>query len=207
MIIAIEGVSCTGKSTLAARLADMFGSQVVPCFYHVASNPALLGNPLATTENEQLAALTAHLLVEAERRHQADVALARDGTVILDRSIDTLLAHLTAVGQLQELDVPATVSRARRLIDQAVSARAAVVPDLTLVLVATPPVLAKRGATRPNVPLLYYNPAFTLHFNRYFDDPISPRCLRLDADDDPGVVLSAALNAISKTASNLAEGA
>ncbi|WP_170322732.1 dTMP kinase [Acrocarpospora macrocephala] len=207
MIIAIEGVSCSGKTTLATRLADPFGWQVVPCYYHVAADPGLLGEPLATSEDEQLAALTAHLLVEAERRHRADAALARDGAVILDRSIDTLLAHLTAVGQLQGLDVPATVSRARTLIDQAVSAGTAVVPDLTLLLIATPTALATRGVTRPDVPRLYYDPNFAAHFNQYFADPISPRCMRLDANADPAALLSTARTAISRTAGILAEEA
>ncbi|WP_248966366.1 (d)CMP kinase [Sphaerisporangium perillae] len=38
MIIAIEGVSCTGKSTLAARLATRLGWQTIECYYHVAND-------------------------------------------------------------------------------------------------------------------------------------------------------------------------
>ncbi|GAA0425458.1 hypothetical protein Acor_78680 [Acrocarpospora corrugata] len=207
MIIAIEGVSCTGKSTLAASLAGQFAWQVVPCYYHVAADPAVLGKPLASSEGEQLAALTAHLRIEAERRHQADAALARDGAVILDRSIDTLLAHLTAVGQLQGLDVPTTVARARTLIDEAVTASAAVLPDLTLLLLATPAVLARRGATRPDVSRLYYDPAFASHFNEYFARPLSPHCVQLDANADPAAVLSTALTAISSATSTQIGGA
>ncbi len=38
VIIAIEGVSCTGKSTLAARLATRLGWQTIECYYHVAND-------------------------------------------------------------------------------------------------------------------------------------------------------------------------
>lgn len=190
MIIAIEGVSCTGKSTLAAGLAAHLGWEVIDCYHHVADDPTVLGEPIAGSEAEQLAALAAHLDVEKERCRLAWLALARRGGVILDRSIDTLLAHLYAIGRLQHLDATA---QARAMVAQQVGAGAAVVPDLTVLLTAGPAVLADRASTRPGLPSIYYDAAFAEHFNRHFAAPVSPRCVRIDSAAGRDQVLDAAL--------------
>jgi dTMP kinase len=200
MILAIEGVSCTGKSTLAAGLAERLGWQVIGCYHHVANDPAVLGESLAHSEAEQLAALTAHLTVEVERTRRATAALAHDGAVIVDRSVDTLLAHLRAVGRMQRLDVTATTRQARATVSDRVAEGLAIIPDLTLLLVAEPAVLTTRGACRPDLPPLYYDSVFAGHFNEHFANPVSPRCVRLDGDADRTLVLGAALAEIVKTA-------
>ncbi|MEU0481346.1 AAA family ATPase [Streptosporangium sp. NPDC006013] len=194
MIIAIEGVSSTGKSTLVASLAHQLGWDTVSCYYHVADDPAVLGEPLATSEDEQLAAVTAHLAIEEQRHRQAQAALARHGGVILDRSVDTVLAHMGAVDRIQGLDARA---RALALVTERVAADAATVPDLTLLLTAAPEVLGSRAARRPGLPRLYYDPAFVTHFNAHFAAPLSLRCVRLDAEAAPEAVLDAALNQIT----------
>ncbi len=194
MIIAIEGVSCTGKSVLASGLANRLSWDVVDCYYHVADDPSVLGEPIVTSEAEQLIALDAHLDVEKERCRQARIAAAGRGGVILDRSIDTLLAHLYAIGRLQHLDA---VVKARAMVGQRVEAGIAVVPDLTVLLTADPAVLAGRAATRPGMPTIYYDAAYAEHFNRHFDAPISPRCVRIDTVTGRDQVLGAALTQIA----------
>lgn len=194
MIIAIEGVSGTGKSTLAASLAHQLGWGTISCYYHVAENPTVLGEPLAISEDEQLAAVAAHLVVEEQRHRQAQAVLARHGGVILDRSVDTVLAHLGAVGHIQGLDAK---TQARALVTEGIAAGAAAVPGLTLLLTATPEVLRSRATRRPGLPSLYYDPAFVAHFNAHFADPLSPHCVRLNAEANPDEVLRAALTQIA----------
>ncbi|MFI6496652.1 dTMP kinase [Nonomuraea typhae] len=190
MIIAVEGVSCTGKSTLAASLARLLTCEVIGCYYHVADDPSVLGEPLVTSEAEQLASLGTHLVIEQERQRRAQTALAGGGPVIMDRSVDTLLAHLGAVGRIQGLDATA---QARALVDKQVATGGVVLPDLTLVLAADPQALESRAAARPDLPTLYYDPVFTAYFNHHFANPISPRCVWLNASLQPDEVLRAAL--------------
>lgn len=186
----MEGVSCTGKSTLAANVAARLGWQTIGCYYHVADDPSVLGAPIARSDTELLNALTAHLGIEQERHRQATAALAQDGGVIMDRSVDTLLAHARAIGRLRRLDVDA---RARAAVARQVTASAAVVPDLTLLLTAEPAALVRRAASRPGLPPIYYDPKFAEHFNGHFTDPISPRCVRIRADAAPDQILEMAL--------------
>ncbi|WP_203985965.1 hypothetical protein [Sphaerisporangium rufum] len=186
-------MSCTGKTTLAGSLAERLGWEVMDCYFHVAPDPSSLGRPIATSEAEQLASLAAHFPVEAQRHRQALRAAARDGGVILDRTINTLLAHVRAVGRLQDLNATVT---ARAMVAQQIAAGAATVPDLTLLLIGDAAVLADRATLRPDLPAIYYVPAFARHFNAHFEDPIG-RCVRLDATAAPGAVVDAALAAIS----------
>ncbi len=195
MIIGIEGVSCTGKTTLAAGLSERLGWQPVGCYFHVAVDPSALGRPIAESEAEQLTALRAHLQVESQRHEFARVATSRDGGVILDRTVNTLLAHVRAIGELQGLDAYGT---ARGLILDAINGGAATVPDLTLLLIGEPAVLAQRATVRPDLPAIYYAPTFTEYFNAHFDDPIGPRCVPLDATAKPDEVLDAALRHIAR---------
>jgi thymidylate kinase len=55
---------------------------------------------------------------------------------------------------------------------------------VTLLLEAGHEVLARRAEARPGLPPLYYDPDFTRGFNGHFADPITPRCLVIDATAD-----------------------
>jgi dTMP kinase len=190
MIIALEGVSSTGKSTLAARLAARLGWTVIPCYYHVADDPAALGEPLVDTEQQQLAALDVHLEIEERRCRLAGSAAARDGGVLLDRSVDTLLAHVRAAGRLRGLD---TEDEARRRVEERIARGQAVRPDLTLLLTADVGELVRRAASRPGLHHVFRDPAYVEQFNAHFDRPLSPRWLTLDSIVAPDALLAAAL--------------
>lgn len=183
MIVALEGVSNSGKTTLAKNLAHLLATETVACYQHVAKDPAMLGRPLAHSEEELLQALRVHLTVEEERLRLATEALTRTGMVIMDRSVDTPLAHLRAVGRLQGLNAEAP---ARAVVQAQCATGAAAVPDLTLLLIASPQQLARRGRTRPDVSPLYYADEFATHFYGHFAEPIAKHVVRIDADLSPG---------------------
>lgn len=189
MIIGIEGVSCTGKTTVAVALAARIGlAHVVPCYYHVAPDPSALPGPDAAREDEQIAALTALLGVEELRARRARTAIDRGCHVIVDRTVDTLLAHVHAVGTLHGLDARA---RARELVDRQVAAGGAVVPDVTVVLTADPAQLAHRAHTRIDMPALYYAPEFAAAFLEHFAvSPVASACVLIDAGQSADMVLA-----------------
>ncbi|SDI48441.1 dTMP kinase [Sinosporangium album] len=179
MIIGLEGVSCTGKSTLASGLADRLGNiSVVPCYYHSAPAPSMLPVPHVTSEAEQLSALAVHLEIEKVRLRHAQEALATRRRIVLDRTVDTLLAHLRAVGAMKGLN---TGSRARTLVNQQINKGLAMVPHVTLLLIADHEVLTERARTRTDMPSLYYDPVFARAFCAHFRNPIAPVCLPLSA--------------------------
>ena len=195
MIVAIEGVSNSGKTTLATSLGQRLATETVGCYQHVAEDPALLGRPLARSEDELLQALHVHLTVEEERLRLAAEAVHRTGMVIMDRSVDTTLAHLRAVGRRQGLDAEAP---ARSLVEARCSAGTVVVPDLTLLLIASPQQLTRRAQSRPEVPSLYYAEDFATHFYGHFAEPVAKRVVRIDADLSPDAVMLRALEEINQ---------
>lgn len=196
MIIGIEGVSCTGKTTLAIGLAARIGpSHVVPCYYHTAPDPSALPGPDAACEDDQIAALTTLLAVEELRAERARVAHERGCHVLMDRTVDTLLAHVRAVDGLNGLDARV---RARGLVDDRVARARAVVPDVTVVLSADPVLLEHRARTRLDMPALYYAPKFAALFDGHFDHaPVTPACVRVDAGQPADRVLADALRLLA----------
>jgi dTMP kinase len=115
-----------------------------------------------------VAALAVLLEVEKLRRTAALAAASRGQTVILDRVVDTLLAHAHAVGRFHGHDCD-IATRALVL------GCPVVVADLTLLLHASDDVRARRAAQRVNMPPLFYDPAFTRYFTEHFAEPLVPR--------------------------------
>lgn len=195
MIIGIEGVSCTGKTTLATALAKRIDrSLVIPCYFHSVSDPTKLPPPVAENEHAQLAGLRAFLNVEEARRDQALAGCADGRIVILDRTVDTLLAHTQAVGRLQGFDVDET---ARQIMHQ----RRVAVPDVTLLLTARFEVLRARAVRRRGMPEIFYDARFTTTFMEHFLDPISRACITLDGEQPAPALLDNALDVLQGAAS------
>lgn len=202
--IGLEGVSCTGKTTLARALAERLTEHtghtaampgrhgevcVVPCYYHAAPDPTVLSDREIRAEADQLALLATHLQVEQLRARQARSAMDRGHLVVLDRTVDTLLAHLRAVGLMRGLNATA---QARRLVNAQIERGQVAVPAVTLLLQTDHEVLARRAQERPGMPPLYYNSDFTQGFNGHFADPITPHCLVIDATGRPVELLEQA---------------
>lgn len=193
MIIGLEGVSCVGKTSLAARLAVEWGAVLVPCFYRAAADPALLPSIDPATAADQLKAL--EVLLEVEERRRAVVAQAvQDGKpVVLDRTVDTLLAHAHAIGRLRGFDCDAEARTA-------VLATSPVEPDVTLLLTVDFAERARRAKHRPGMPQLLYEETFTGLFHEYFREPLVQCCITVDASD-PQRLMDAARHWIRSVAS------
>ncbi|ROO62891.1 dTMP kinase [Micromonospora sp. Llam0] len=200
MIIGIEGVSCTGKTTLSAQLAQrLHNPLVIPCYYHCAADPSQLPAPSATTADEQMAALAAFLDIEARRRRLAIQAHDQGRDVILDRTVDTLLAHSHAVGRLRGFDTDAA---GRALV----LASSIVVPDLTVLLHAPAEVIEQRAARRTAMPRIFYAPPFAAGFNAYFSGPISPTVIRFDSAGGLDDLTSAVAEQAERLRARVAQG-
>lgn len=174
MIIGLEGVSCTGKTTLARHLADVLDATVVDCYFHCAPTPESMPPPESADAEHQLIAVVHLLRIEAIRVERAQAALKNGGIVVLDRTVDTILAHARAVGRRHGFDCDRA---ARRLVEGA----RALVPDLTVLLEADPATLTERASLRTNMPEVFYRPDFTTVFNEHFIDPIARTVIRMDA--------------------------
>ncbi|MFE3198513.1 AAA family ATPase [Embleya sp. NPDC059237] len=191
MIIGFEGISCAGKTTLAAALAAHLGTAtVVPCYYHAAPDRRLLPSPTAHDRDERLAGLDVLLGVESRRRQLAHEALGKGRTVILDRTVDTLLAHTYAIDHLYGLDFHDTAR-------EAILQRDPVLPDVTFLLITPPRLVATRATRRPGMPPIFHAPDFAEHFNHYFEQALAPRCVRLAGDKTVVYLLDEALTTIA----------
>jgi dTMP kinase len=200
VIIGIEGLSCTGKTTLAAAISARLGrTTVVPCYHHTAPDPSALPGPYLRPgprerqEDEQLDALAVYLNIEVLRRRRTRAATEPGRHVVLDRTVDTLLAHVRGVGDMNGLDVN---TPARALVAEQLGRDDAVLPDLTLLLRAGHEVLAARARTRVAMPSLYYDPVFADGFHAHFRDPLTPMCVPIDAAAPADQVAGQALAAL-----------
>ena len=105
-IIALEGPSFAGKTTAIAALAkdtSMGRIAVFDCYVREIAEPRDVPPARTTSRAEQVAAFRTFMAVE-ERRvlRAAQLAAEQDppDLVILDRSVDTLLAHAHALDTL-----------------------------------------------------------------------------------------------------------
>jgi hypothetical protein len=67
VIIGLEGVSCTGKTTLARHLADALDAAVIDCYFHCAPTPESMPPPESADAEHQLIAVTQLLRIESLR--------------------------------------------------------------------------------------------------------------------------------------------
>lgn len=127
-IVALDGPSDTGKSTLAEGLRSSLGLEVlvIPCYADLAEQEL----PPARGEDadEQLQGLKFYLDIDRERREIAAAAEA-NSIVIADRSRIGLLAHTYAI---EYTGGPAAYQAARALMEERV--QELLTPDLVFYL-------------------------------------------------------------------------
>ncbi|UUU44950.1 hypothetical protein [Streptomyces sp. NBC_00162] len=196
-IVAFEGASYGGKSSTIKRLRGMRGigphAFVSACYVdHIDRREDI---PPARTGSaaEQIEAFDTYMEIEADR--VAAVAKSTADLIILDRSVDTLLAHAYALDQLYGYDVHA-------LLRAQLAGMSHLRPDHTIYLDVPPETLHLRrkiiGHAAAESDYFLHNPAFLEHARAYFTtptpgaEPVSREVTLLPADTTPTDVAEAA---------------
>lgn len=192
-IIALEGPSYAGKSTAIRHLRTRGIAEralISDCYVqHIARRGDI---PPARTASaaEQLAAFETFMRIEGTRVRQTRVCAKP--VVLLDRSVDTLLAHAHALDALFGYDVH---HRLRDRLQELPFLR----PHHTLYLDVPTEVLSLRrkaaGHTAAESEYFLHEPAFLAHAREYFvsasPPPVSQEVTVVPADAGPEAVAHA----------------
>lgn len=192
-VIALEGPSYAGKSTAISHLrsrgieeqAFVFDCYVKDIAHRDDIPPARTGSAAA-----QLNAFEKFMEIEETRVRRA-LASAKP-VVILDRSVDTLLAHAHALDALFGYDVH---HQLRDRLQQLPFLR----PDHTIYLDVPAEVLGLRrkraGHTAAESDYFFHQPAFLDHSRDYFlsgaQPPVSREVIAVPADTTPAEIAQA----------------
>ncbi len=175
LVVAIEGPSHAGKSTLIGSLSATFGEGRVitlPDYVDVVSDPDLIPRAPGESVQEELEALEFFLTLDAERWNARRVELTEQSIVLADRSYHTLLAHRYAIERLTGLPVfePSCQEVAASTILRQ--------PDLIIYLDVPQDVLDGRYESRvgglserqrlERLNLIFNRPDYNTHFREYF---------------------------------------
>ncbi|ONH22675.1 AAA family ATPase [Pseudofrankia asymbiotica] len=186
-LVAIEGLRCAGKSTLATVLASRLDATVIP-------DPADLSSPLPyppRTLDDVRCGLDHLCGVERQRAEAA--RRARTGLVVFDRSPLSHIAHQHAVAQL---GVPADPGYAAQTFTAAARAGITPRPGRYLYLRLPQAEVAARqrrcGPVHPHLVDPRFLAAADRAFLRYLGALSDDRCLVLDAGLPAGHLTSAA---------------
>lgn len=166
LVVAIEGPSDSGKSTLIAGLLQRFASQeplLFPCYVDLAGGDDAV--PAYTTHpGEQLEAVDFYLDLERKRKQSLDEVDPEPSLVLLDRSLFTLLAHSYAV----------EVVHGRGVFEQSkarvTTAVAVIMPQLVLYLDVDPEVRQERADPQDR-DKWFTNRQFNEEIRAFFDGP------------------------------------
>ncbi|WP_369383210.1 hypothetical protein [Streptomyces sp. cg36] len=172
-VVAFEGPSYGGKTTMISHLRQVLVPGHVLFFdCYVRSIPRRADIPPALTRSAagQLQAFETFMRIEGDR---VATTARQPGArlIVLDRSVDTLLAHAHA---LDAMFGYGTLPQARRRLDRLAYLR----PHHTLYLDTCPESLALRrkeaGHTAVEPDYFLHDPRFLHHARTYFCDPVSP---------------------------------
>src|ERR1700686_896998 len=115
-IVALEGPSDSGKSTLAIGLRDVLEAPVLllPCYADLVTDREVLPPPRASDIDAQIQGLDFFLDLDHDRRDEASQA-GSGAVVVADRCWLGLLAHAYAV---ERTGGPAAYDAARRRVQE-----------------------------------------------------------------------------------------
>lgn len=188
--VALEGPSGVGKTTTLDRLLGcIIGTNVSVLHFPCYSDAFETGGPRARTRTtqEQLDAFHAFMRVESERVDAVRRANPAPELVLLDRSVDTLLAHCKAVDRAIE---GSSYGGARREIVR----RPYLTPDLTIYFDCPAEILKMRVRHERNtLDDFLVDSAFLRDFPAHFQsgkDLISREVRKIDASRAIDVVTS-----------------
>lgn len=190
-VLALEGPCLAGKTSLASGITTSLGARcnviTIPCYVELASELTLppLDAVDAASQHDAV-----RFFLDIEHTRSRILRLARNADLVLiDRSVDTLLAHIYALDNLYDTSA---LPGARQIVQDA---SWAIRPDLTLHLETSPEAIRERLSSRPDFPELLVREDFNRHFNRYFGTPdqcVARRVVQLDATLPPQELTSRA---------------
>lgn len=161
-IVALEGPSYAGKTTAIATITrDRARTAVFDCYVREL-RPGPIPEPRTRSRAEQIEAFTTFMQVEACRVERAEQLTETTDVLVLDRSVDTLLAHAHALDVLYGLGA---MAEAAALLPDLPH----LVPDLTIYLDPAPiTVRSRRAATGARPDYFLHDPAFLVAWRGYF---------------------------------------
>ncbi|MFI1651830.1 hypothetical protein ACH4XT_33585 [Streptomyces avidinii] len=168
MILGLEGPSYGGKTSALGRLRrvpTMQDAMFFSCYVKSFARREDIPTPSTQSAAEQVEAFMTFIEIEGER---VRAARRHGGLIILDRTVDTLLAHAYAMDEIHGFGV---LPELRRRVEEMPHLR----PDHTLYLDVTPELLhlRRKAAGHHEVEPEYFlhDPAFLTHFRDYFCGP------------------------------------
>ncbi|PKV89920.1 hypothetical protein [Streptomyces sp. TLI_146] len=185
MILGLEGPSYGGKTSALGQLRwvpAMRGAMFFPCYVKSFIRREDIPTPSTRSADEQVEAFMKFMEIEANRVH---AARQHGGLIVLDRTVDTLLAHAHAMDEMYGFEV---LPELRRRVQDLPHLR----PDHTLYLDVAPELLhlRRKAAGHHEVEPEYFlhDPAFLSHFRDYFcrpaDRPVARETAVADGDGD-----------------------
>ncbi|MFF4298866.1 hypothetical protein ACFY0N_35005 [Streptomyces vinaceus] len=169
VILGLEGPSYGGKTSALGRLRRvpaMRDAMFFPCYVKSFARREDVPTPATQSAAEQVEAFVTFMEIEGER---VRAARRHGGLVVLDRTVDTLLAHAHAMDEIHGFGI---LPELCRRIKEMPHLR----PDHTLYLDVAPELLhlRRKAAGHHEVEPDYFlhDPAFLTHFRDYFCRPV-----------------------------------
>jgi thymidylate kinase len=161
-IVAVEGPSSAGKSTLVKQLSVSYPGTTVslPDYSSFALTDFPLPETPAKSPEEEVEALRILFEVDA-RRFQTATRHQDPSLIFMDRSPHTFLAHRFALGKIQGNDL------FRAACNRVLEIRTGSWPHLILYLDTPQEILFQRYPNR-DVPSVFCDPVYNKHFRAYF---------------------------------------
>ncbi|MGW3651678.1 AAA family ATPase [Streptomyces sp. NPDC000878] len=168
-IVALEGPSCAGKTTVIRHLREtpaLADTLFFGCYVRHIRPVHEIPSPRTLSAAEQFAAFETFMSAEADRA--AEAALNPRRPVILDRSVDTLMAHAYAMDRLYDFGVHKQI---RSRLEELPHLR----PDHTIYLdVSAQTLRRRRAAAGEEAEYFLHDPDFLAQTRAYFTEKLEP---------------------------------